>query len=69
MKTEIKVITMNFQKGKEELIWGMSKREGSIAIARIENDLRRLELSLKRTKCNKIRFLLEHNRQRGRECP
>ena len=47
----------------------MGKREGSIAIARIENDLSRLELSLKRTKHNKIRFLLEHNRQRGRKCP
>ena len=53
MKTEIKVITRNFQKGKQELIWGMGKREGSIAIAWIENDL--------------IQSLLEHNRQRGRE--
>ena len=73
VKTGIKVITRNFQKGKQELIWGMGKREGSIAIARIENDLSRLEFSLKKTKRNKIRFLLEHNRQRGRgntgECP
>ena len=67
VKTKIKVITRNFQKGKQELIWGMGKREGSIAIARIENDLSRLEFGLKRIKRNKIRFLLEHNRQRGRE--
>ena len=67
LKTEIiiKVVTRNFQKGKQELIWGMSRREGCIAIARIENDLSGLEFSLKRTKRNKIRFLLEHNRQGG----
>ena len=37
VKTEIKVITRNFQKGKQQLIWGMGKRDGSIAIAQIEN--------------------------------
>ena len=34
----------------------MGRREGSIAIAQIENDISRLEFSLKRTKRNKIRF-------------
>ena len=60
LKKEIKVVTKNFQKGKQELIWGMGKWDGELAIARIENDLGRLEFSLKRTKGNKIRFLLEN---------
>ena len=59
LKKEIKVVTKNFQKGKQELIWGMGKWDGELAVARIKNDLGRVEFSLKRTKGNKIRFLLE----------
>ena len=64
---KIKVVTKNFQKGKQELIWGMGKGEGELAIARIENNLGRLEFSLKRTKGNKIRFLLENKGHIRRE--
>ena len=67
LKKEIKVVTKNFQKGKQELIWGMGKWDGELAVARIENDLGRLEFSLERTKGNKIRFLLENKRHIRRE--
>ena len=45
----------------------MGKSEGELAIARIENDLGRLEFSLKRTKGNKIIFLLDNKGHIRRE--
>ena len=67
LKKEIKVVTKNFQKVKQELIWEMGKWEGELGIARIENHLGRFQFSLKRTKGNKIGFLLENKRHIRRE--
>ena len=67
LKTEINVVTENFQRGKQELIWGRGRRESFRAIAKIENDLGRLDFSLKRTKGSKLRFLLEDKGQGRRE--
>ena len=53
LNIEIRRVSKDFCRGKQELVWGFGKWEGERAIKRIENDLDRLEYNLNRTKSNK----------------
>ena len=73
---EIRRVSKDFCREKQELVWGLGKWEGERAIKRIENDLNRLEYNLNRTKGNKIRNLQRKelglavdNSSRGRSQP
>ena len=65
LRREIKTVTGIYYKGRQELIWGLGRWEGTRSIRIIENDLNILEYELAKVKYRKLADLRENIRLYG----
>ena len=63
LRREIKTVTGIYYKGRQELIWGLGRWEGTRSIRIIENDLNILEYELAKIKYRKLADLRENIRR------
>ena len=63
LRREFKTVTRIYYKGRQELIWGLGRWEGTRSIRIIENDLNILEYELAKVKYRKLADLRENIRR------